>query len=235
MSYLAQSYARSISLGLTLVQAPTTVVAQLVNLLAVADLAPFHEIIKIVTVIAKQVMPAPPSPPLPTQQQPARRSRFSCADISAPPDGYFPPSSSEGEDENEDDEEDVEDENKAGDDDSSAHSVPDYEEDAYPTHSTPQRTSSSSTREDSDYVPRRLSHPSNRPAQAPSPMRPATIMSPVIKRSSPVMRKKLRSPQTVIRKRKQSSPQQIIPDALESSLVSPLRSIKTSRYSESCT
>jgi hypothetical protein len=62
MSYLAQSYARSISVGLTLVQARTTVVAQLVNLLAVADLAPLGEIIKIMTVIAKKLMPAPPPP-----------------------------------------------------------------------------------------------------------------------------------------------------------------------------
>jgi hypothetical protein len=47
------------------------------------------------------------------------------------------------------------------------------------------------------------------------------------------MRKKLRSPQTVVRKRKRSSPQQIIPNALKSSPVSPLRSIKTSRSSTS--
>jgi hypothetical protein len=61
MSYLAQSYARSVSVGLTLLQARPTVVAQLINLLA--DLAPFHDIIKIMTAITKQVMHAP-SPPI---------------------------------------------------------------------------------------------------------------------------------------------------------------------------
>jgi hypothetical protein len=42
MAYLAQSNARSVSVGLTLLQARTTVVAQLVNLLALADLAPYQ-------------------------------------------------------------------------------------------------------------------------------------------------------------------------------------------------
>jgi hypothetical protein len=125
MSLFAQSYARSISVGLTLLQARTTVVAQLVNLLALADLAPYHEI---PTVIAKQVIPAPPPP---TQQR-AQRSRFSCAIMSAPPDGYLPPSSSDTEEEDEDSV------NEAEDDESSAQSVLDYEEDAYSTNSTPQ-------------------------------------------------------------------------------------------------
>jgi hypothetical protein len=38
MSYLAQSYARRVSVGLTLLQARTTLIAHLVNLLALADL-----------------------------------------------------------------------------------------------------------------------------------------------------------------------------------------------------
>jgi hypothetical protein len=126
MSLFAQSYAHSISVGLTLLQARTTVVAQLVNLLALADLAPYHEI---PPVIAKQVIPAPPPP---TQQQRAQRSRFSCAIMSAPPDGYLPPSSSDTEEEDEDSV------NEAEDDESSAQSVLDYEEDAYSTNSTPQ-------------------------------------------------------------------------------------------------
>jgi hypothetical protein len=57
LSYLAQSYARSISVGLILVKARTTVVAELVKLLAVADLATFHNIIKIMTATAEQVIP----------------------------------------------------------------------------------------------------------------------------------------------------------------------------------
>jgi hypothetical protein len=75
-----------------------------------------------------------------------------------------------------------------------------------------------------EYVPRRLSHPSNRPAQAPSPVRASQMMSPVGRRTSPstMIRKPLRSPQTIVFKRKQSSPQQIVPDAIESSPVSPL-------------
>jgi hypothetical protein len=44
--------------------------------------------------------------------------------MTAPPDGYFPPSSSE---EEEEDKEDKEDENKTEGDECSAHSAPDYE------------------------------------------------------------------------------------------------------------
>jgi hypothetical protein len=137
MAYLAQSYARSVSVGLTLLQARTTVVAQLVNLLALGDLAPYHDIIKTMTAIAKQVKPAPPLPH-PPRQQPVRCSRFSCAVMSAPPDGYFPPGSSDAQDEEEeDDEEDDNDEvNAAEDNESTDHSIPEYEEDTYSTHST---------------------------------------------------------------------------------------------------
>jgi hypothetical protein len=79
----------------------------------------------------------------------------------------------------EEEEDEHEDDNNAAkaaeDDESSTHSIPDYEEDTYSTHSTPQcRTSTSSMREP-EYVPRRLLHPSNRPAQAPSPMKASQI------------------------------------------------------------
>jgi hypothetical protein len=225
MSYLAQCYARSVSFGLTLLQPPTTVVAQLVNLLALADLAPYHKTIKIMTSIAKQVMPAPPPP---TRQQPVRRSRFSCAVTSAPPDGYVLPSSSDTEDDEEGEDEDDDNAAKAAEDD-------DYEEDAYSTHSTPKRRTSTSSLRDTEYVQRRLSHPGNRPAQAPSPMRPSKMMSPLGRRTSPstMTRKPLRSPQTIIPQLKQSSPQQVVPDAIESSPVSPLRLEKSCRSSSS--
>jgi hypothetical protein len=50
MSLFAHRDACSISVGLTLLLVRTTVVAQLVNLLALADLASYHEILKIMTV-----------------------------------------------------------------------------------------------------------------------------------------------------------------------------------------
>jgi hypothetical protein len=141
MAYLAQSYPRSVSVGLTLLQARTTAVAQLVNLLALADLAPYHDIIKIMTAIAKQVKPAPPLPPPPPRQQPVRLSRISCAVMSAPPDGYLPPGSSDTQDEEEEDndENDNDEANAAEDNESTDHSIPEYEEDTYSTHSTPHR------------------------------------------------------------------------------------------------
>jgi hypothetical protein len=134
----------------------------------------------------------------------------------------------------EEEEDEDEDDNNAAkaaeDDESSTHSIPDYEEDTYSTHSTPQcRTSTSSMREP-EYVPRRLLHPSNRPAQAPSPMKASQMMSPLGRRtsSSTMIRK-----QAIVRKWKQSSPQQIVPDAIESSPVSPLRLEKSRRCSSS--
>jgi hypothetical protein len=236
MAYLAQSYARSVSVGLTLLQARTTVVAQLVSLLALPDLAPNHDIIKTMTTIAKQVKNAPPLPP-PPRQQPVRRSRFSCAVMIAPPDGYLPPRSSDTQDEEvEDDDEDDNDEaNSAEDNQSTDHSIPEYEEDTYSTHSTPQRRTSTSSVREPEYVPRRLSHPSYRPAQAPTPVRALQMMSPLGKRTSPsgMIRKPLRFPQTIVRKQKQSSPQQIIPDAIKSSPASPVRLEKSRRSSSS--
>jgi hypothetical protein len=175
MAYLAQSYARSVRIGLTLLHARTTVVAQLVNLLALADLAPYHDIIKTMTAIAKQVKPAPPLPTPPPRQQPLRL----CAVMGAPPDGYIPPGSSDTQyEEEEDDEEDDNDEaNAAEDNESTDHSIPEYEEDTYSTHSTPLRRTSTSSIREPEYVPRRLSHPSYRPAQAPSPMRASQMLS----------------------------------------------------------
>jgi hypothetical protein len=129
MSFLALTYAQSIRVGLSLLQARTTVVLQLQSLLQLTDLADYQDIIRVMVIIAKQMLPAPPPPPAPPAVQQARVSRFSCAVMSAPPDGYVLPSSS---DTSEYDEEEEDEEM------SSEHSVPEYEEDAYSTHSTPQ-------------------------------------------------------------------------------------------------
>ena len=230
MSYLALTYAQSIRVGLALLQARTTVVTQLQNLLHLTDLADYHSIIRTMVIIAKQMLPAPPPPPVtPAVQQP-RVSRFSCAVMSAPPDGYMPPSSSDTS-ENEENEEDEEEEELSSD-----HSVPEYEEEAYSTHSTPQG-SFTTAQLDSEYIPRRLTHPARRPAQAPSPMRRASLpgrSSPVAKRTSPQsIRKKLRSPQTGTRKRKQRSPQQIVSAAFAIDPESPPQQDKMSRSSRS--
>ena len=56
---------------------------------------------------------------------------------------------------------------------STAHSVPDYDEQAYSTHSKPQRRSEMPQHHDKDYIPRRLTGPGTSPVQAPSPMRAA--------------------------------------------------------------
>jgi hypothetical protein len=101
---------------------------------------------------------------------------------------------------------------------------------------TPQNRSASG-QIDSEYVPCRLTHPARRAAQAPSPMRKASLparASPVAKRTSPQsIRKKLRSPQTGSRKRKQRSPQQIVSAAFTTDPVSPLQPDKVSRSSTS--
>jgi hypothetical protein len=115
---------------------------------------------------------------------------------------------------------------------SSEHSVPEY--DVYSTHSTPQR-SSASAQLDTEYVPRRFTHPARRAAQAPSPMRRASLpgrSSPVAKRTSPQsIRKKLRSPHTGSCKRKQRSPHQILSTAFVTDPVSPRLPDKVSRSS----
>jgi hypothetical protein len=130
MSYLALTYAQSIRVGLALLQARTTVVVQLQSLLQLTDLADYQDIIRIIVIIAKQMLPAPPPPPLPPPLRQPRESRFSCAVMSAPPDGYMLPSSSDTSEY----EEEEEDEKMSSD-----HSVPEYEDDQYSTHSTPQR------------------------------------------------------------------------------------------------
>jgi hypothetical protein len=169
------------------------------------------------------MIPAPPPPPAPPPVRQARVSRFSCA----PPDGYVLPSSSDTSEYEEEEEEDEM---------SSEHSVPEYEEDAYSTHSTPQN-SATPAQMDTEYVPRRLTHPARRAAQAPSPMRGASLpaqSSPVARRtSSQSIRKKLRSPQTGSRKRKQRSPQQIVSAVFTTDPVSPLQPDKVSRSSTS--
>jgi hypothetical protein len=60
MSHLAEYYTRSVSAGLQLLHARTTVVGQLVHLQQNADLAQFHDTINIMIIIARQIMPAPP-------------------------------------------------------------------------------------------------------------------------------------------------------------------------------
>jgi hypothetical protein len=167
MSYLALTYAQSIRVGLALLQARTTVVIQLQSLLQLTDFADYQDVIRIMVIIAKQMLPAPPPPPLPPIRQPWV-SRFSCAVMSAPPDGYVLPSSTDTSEYEEEEEEEDE-------------QMSSYEDDQYSTHSTPQRRFTSAQM-DIEYVPRRLTHPARRPAQAPSPMRRASLPG----RSSPV-------------------------------------------------
>jgi hypothetical protein len=161
MSYLALTYAQSIRVGLALIQARTTVVLQLQSLLQLTDLADYQDIIRVMVIIAKQMLTAPPPPPVPPSVRQPRVSRFSCAVMSAPLDDYVLPSSSDTSEYEEEEEEEEEEEDM-----SSEHSVPEYEEDAFSAHSTPQR-SSTSAQLDAEYVPRRLTHPARRAAQAP--------------------------------------------------------------------
>jgi hypothetical protein len=74
------------------------------------------------------MLPAPPPLPVPTPVQQPRVSRFSCAVMSAPPDGYVLPSDSDTSKYDE-----VEEKH----DMSFTYSVPEYEDEAY---STPQRS-----------------------------------------------------------------------------------------------
>jgi hypothetical protein len=122
-SYLALTYAQSIRVGLALIQARTTVVIQLQSLLQLADLADYQDIIRVMVIIAKQMLPAPPPPPVPPPVRQPRVSRFSCAVMSAPPDGYLLPSSSDTSEYEEEEEEEEEGEEE---DMSSEHSVPEY-------------------------------------------------------------------------------------------------------------
>ena len=203
MAFLAVAYAKSMAVGFTLLQARTTIVSQLNNLLELTDLAGYNNIIKIMLVIAKQMRPAPPAPRIRNPGPPPRTPHLRCAVMSAPPDGYMPPSSDDTSSSEEDGGDNVS--------ISTEHSVPDYDEAAYSTHSTPAERSDRPEFHDRNYVPRRLTHPAMRPASAPSPMRAAvqersapgaTMSSAVVIPSSPTsLRKKLRSPQQNIRKR----------------------------------
>ena len=232
MAFLAVAYAKSMAVGFTLLQARTTIVSQLNNLLELTDLAGYNNIIKIMLVIAKQMRPAPPAPRIRNPGPPPRTPHLSCAVMSAPPDGYMPPSSEETSSSEEDGGDNVS--------ISTEHSVPDYDEAAYSTHSTPAERSDRPEFYDRNYVPRRLLHPAMRPASAPSPMRAAaqdrpatgaTMSSAVVIRSPTSLRKRLRSPQQNIRKRKQSSPQRMITRDCEETLMSPVRASKSSRTS----
>ena len=88
MAFLAVAYAKSIAVGFTILQARTTIVTQLNNLLELTDLAQYNNIIKIMLVIAKQMLPAPPAPRILTPGPPPRTPHSRCAVMSAPPDGY---------------------------------------------------------------------------------------------------------------------------------------------------
>jgi hypothetical protein len=114
--HFIEYYTRSVNAGLQLLQARTTVVAQLLHN---ADLAPSHDVINIMIIIAMQVMPLPPAP-----EPPQPRRRYSCAVMSAQPAEYFPPSESKSEEDNsnsQNEEEEAED---------SQQIVPEYEENA---------------------------------------------------------------------------------------------------------
>ena len=158
MAFLAVAYATSIVEGFTLLQARTTIVCQLNNLLELTDLAEYDNIVKIMLVIAKQMLPAPPAPRICTPGPPPRTPHLRCAVMSAPSDGYMPPSSEDTSSSEEDEGDNVS--------ISTAHSVPDYDEAAYSTHSTPQERSDRPEFSDRNYVPRRLNHPGTRLASA---------------------------------------------------------------------
>jgi hypothetical protein len=57
MSFLALTYAQSIRGGLALLQARTTVVLQLQSLLQLTDLVDYQDIIRVMVIIAKQMLP----------------------------------------------------------------------------------------------------------------------------------------------------------------------------------
>jgi hypothetical protein len=215
MALLAVSYRTSISAGLTLVDARHSAVNTLVRFLRSMHHALIHDIIRIMICIAKTVMPAPSAPLLlPLQQQ----RRLSIAVISAPPAGYMPQSSSE---ENEDGEE------------STAHNEPDYEEERYSTHSTPVSQCAPSRAEAANIEPRRITHLSSTHPRARSPTGPSPIRAafserspPGVKARSPAVRLPIRSPAQGSLKRKATTPQQYLRNAVEHSPVSPLKAPK---------
>jgi hypothetical protein len=161
MAFLTVAYAKSMAVGFTLLQARTTIVSQLNNLLELTDLSGYNNIIKIMLVLAKQMRPAPPAPRIRNPGPPPRTPHLRCAVMSAPPDGYMPPSS--------DDTSSSEEEGGDNVSISTEHSVAEYDEAAYSTHSTPAERSDRPEFYDRNYVPRRLTHPDMRLASAPSP------------------------------------------------------------------
>ena len=145
------------------------------------------------------MLSAPPAPRIPPPRLPPRTPHLCCAVMSAPPDGFFPPSD---EDTSENDGDEGEDQDNVS--VNTAHSFPECEQQAYSTHSTPQHSSATSGRMDEEHIPRRLTHPEKRPSHMRAAMPERS--SPVAIRASPQsMRKKLYSPQQNIRKQKQSS------------------------------
>jgi MFS superfamily sulfate permease-like transporter len=62
MAFLAATYSKSIVVGFTLLQARTTVVTQLNNLLELTNLSRYEDIIKGMLIIAEQMLPASPAP-----------------------------------------------------------------------------------------------------------------------------------------------------------------------------
>ena len=208
MAFLTISYRNSMDTR-------TTSVNTLGRFLQSAEHALHHNIMKILMVIAKAVMPAPDQP-IPQQQQ----RRLSVAVMSAPSASYMPQSSSE---EDEDGEE------------STVHNKPDYHEDRYSTHSTPIAHRAPTRTEVANIAPRRITHPGGHPRvrtpTGPSPMRAAfpersppaaKARSPAVAARSPAVRLPLRSPARGSLKRKATTPQQYIRPAVEQCPVSPL-------------
>ena len=143
MAFLAVSYRHSLDSGLSLVDTRITSVNTLGRFLQSAEHALHHNIIRILMVIAKTVMPAPDQP-VPQQQQ----RRLSVAVMTAPSARYMPQSSSQ---EDEDGEE------------SNVHYEPDYTEEHYSTHSTHIAHRAPTRAEVANIAPRRITHPGSHP------------------------------------------------------------------------
>jgi hypothetical protein len=235
MAFLAVQYRNSLIAGIKIEDARKSVVNSLKAFLRSTTHALRHPTIYILMCIAKTVMPAPPAPSPPQQQR-----RLSVAVMSAPPAGYMPPSSSDSSNESED-EEDEEEEEEEDDDTSTAHEAPDYDnEENYSTHSTPVKERVPTRAERANISPRRITHPGGHP-RGRSPTGPSPMRAAVPERSPPGF---LRSPTGVLRsplgtfkqspttriplrgslKRKATTPQRFIRNAVEQTPVSPLKS-----------
>ena len=169
MAFLTISYRNSMDTR-------TTSVNTLGRFLQSAEHALHHNIMKILMVIAKAVMPAPDQP-IPQQQQ----RRLSVAVMSAPSASYMPQSSSE---EDEDGEE------------STVHNEPDYHEDRYSTHSTPIAHRAPTRAEVANIAPRRITHPGSHP-RVKTPTGPSPMIAAFPERSPPAA--KARSPAVAAR------------------------------------